>query len=470
MKTNFTLNRLTKLALVPLALVLFLLGGCLEKKLLWSPDGNRAAVLGPDGLQLCDADGKLSPLLVPGAYRAAWLSDSQQLVVARLTDEHSWSAFPKALGPEQTARVIARAESIWQQIQTSGLWGVLTMDINGKGGSKLIKIYLRDHYGEALRAKVDASEWDAIKGETAEIHQLVMARIENGKITTSSVLHESLGTVMEIRTAPGDRAVAFITETGLPAEGQNKDDLQLFVARLNSPEATLVATHCGAFPDWTADGRFLVYTQAASDSTKDDLQLGTLVRREVLDATGAIAIKKDKNELAGWIFSVKSRVRCLKDGRIIFNAAEISLPIAADDYGEQHEQLFAIDQARQSTLVRLIPRKREEELPQTLAFFEISPDEKQVLFGSYTGEVGVLTLATGEVEKVQEAGQNKHQLQGQPVWRKDGEFSYTRRTVMKDGQTPVRKTEVVLRRAGKEKVLSETWPDAMVNELFSDRY
>lgn len=224
----------------------------------------------------------------------------------------------------------------------------------------------------------------------------------------------------------------------------------------------------GLSPDWTPGGRALTYVQAMGGSSKDELRLGSLVQREVLDAGGKIAFKEEKKVLAGWSCSGNTRVRCLRDGRILFNAAEISLPIAAEDYGEQPEQLFAVDPARQATLVRLIPRKQEENLPQTLAFFETSPDEKQVHFGGLGGEVAVLTLASGGVEQVQD-GVAKQTLQGQPVWRKDGEFSYTRRVAKQDGQTPPRKAEVMLRSGEKDRRLSESWPDAMVNQLASER-
>jgi hypothetical protein len=452
---------------IALALGLVLFAGCLEKNLVWSPDGSRAAVLGQEGLYLCDPAGQLSPVLVPGAYRVAWLGDSAQLVVARSHETGSWSEIARAIGPEQAGVLVARAESIWQQVQAGGLWSVLTMELGGKEHAQLTKIYLRERYGEALRAKVDGGEWDGIKSKKTELHELVMARIDGGKIILGTRLHEGMDKVVEIRLAPGDRAVAFVTETALSPEKRG-DDLQLWLARVNGSGATPVAAHVGAFPDWTADGRSLVYIQAAGGSAKDDLRLGTLVQREVLDAGGQVASKEEKKELAGWIFSENTRVRCLRDGRILFNAAEISLPIAAEDYGEQHEQLFAVDPARQATLVRLVPRKQEQNLPQTLAFFEVSPDEKQVLFGGVEDEVAVLTLATGEVERVQDKT-DKQSLQGQPVWRKDGEFSYTRRTAKKDGPTPTRKAEVMLRSGGKDRLLSGSWPDQLVNQLVADR-
>ncbi|MBI2496821.1 MAG: hypothetical protein HYV75_02450 [Opitutae bacterium] len=459
---------LANIAWAPLALMLLLLAGCLEKTLVWSPDGSHAAVIGPDGLYLCDAGGKLTGLLAPDVYLAAWLGDSQQLVLARSRKTGSWNEIARAIGPETADALMARAEAVWQQVQKDGHWSVLTMDVGGKERAELMKIYLRERYGEALQAKVEAGEWDDIKNKQAGLYELTMTRMADGKVTPGTRLHEGLGKIREIRLAPGDRAVAFVTETVLTPEGKTEDDLHLWLARVDGSGATPVAAHVGAFPDWTPDGRSLAYVQAMGGSAKDDLRLGSLVRREVLDASGKIAVKDEKKELAGWIFSDNSRVRCLRDGRILFNAAEISLPIAAEDYGEQHEQLFAVDPARQATLVRLIPRKQEEDLPQTLAFFEVSPDEKQVLFGAFDGSVSLLTLATGEVEQVQE-GVSKQNLQGQPVWRKDGEFSYTSRVVQKDGPAPVRKAEVVLRSGGKVKTLSADWPDQMVNHLVSDR-
>jgi len=76
---------------------------------------------------------------------------------------------------------------------------------------------------------------------------------------------------------------------------------------------------------------------------------------------------------------------------------EFTLPIATKDADVERERLFALDQVRQSTLVRMIPRGEEENMPKNLTFFELSPDEQRVLVGGYEGEVSVLTIATGDV-------------------------------------------------------------------------
>ena len=168
-------------AAVSAALLLLLLSGCLEKHLVWSPDGNRAAVIAKDGLHFCDTEGKLTPLLLPGVYQAAWLGDSQRLVVARERKVGDWTSIARALGPERAGKVAADAESLWKQVETGGQWGILTMDLKKKKEFAVRMIFLRERYGEALRAKVSAGEWDELKSKQAEISELVMARIAGGR-------------------------------------------------------------------------------------------------------------------------------------------------------------------------------------------------------------------------------------------------------------------------------------------------
>jgi len=473
MKTKPNHRRWLKIATAPLALALLLLNGCLEQHLLWSPDGKRAAVIDKhDGLFLCDPDGKLSPPLVPNVFLVAWLSDSQQLILARHHSETKWTPIAQAMGEQSAAALVAQGDALWQKLQTgtsgSSLWHGHGMFEGPDRNEVLIKIYLRERYGEALHVKLETGDWDNVVQQTADIYDLVMAKIDGDKIITGTQLYEGIDQISDCRVSPGDKAVAFVTQI----ESDKDEDGRLWIVQTNTSTPVLVAERVAFFPDWTPDARSLVYLQSSDAPAKDDLRLGTLVQREVRDAGGKIQIQSDKKELGGWFFSSFCRIRCLRDGRILFNAAEITLPVAAGDYGDQRDQLFALDLARQSTLVRLIPRKHENKLPKSLSFFEVSPDERQVLCAWIDGTVGVVTLATGETRQVQEAAEDS--LQGASTWRKDGEFTYTRRTELKDGKKPARAVEVVLATADKEgnykeKVLSQSWPDAMVNALRSDK-
>ena len=485
MKTDSMKRHLTNFAVWPVALLLLLLSGCLEKHLVWSPDGQRAAVIakgGVDeggGLCLCNAEGKLTGRLVPAVYGVAWLGDSQQLVVAREQKTSDWAEVTRMLGAEKTAEVAVKAEAAWEKTaanrqeqwsadqhgsgpfgtKSNGAQRAQALGGDGQGGATMV--YLWAHHADGLRA-LYGKETDEIRAKDAFTgHELLMARIVNDKIQLGTTLHEGLAEIQDIRIAPGDQAVAF-TEEATP--GSDKES-RLMLARINGTGAVLVAERTSLFADWTADGRSLVYVQAlGGGAKKDDLRLASLVRREVLDDHGQIKVAENTEDLAGLMYSNTARVRCLRDGRILFNAVEFNLPVANKDADAEREKLFALDGARQATLVRMIPRNNEEHMPKVLTFFEVSPDEKQVLVGGYEGEVSVLTLATGEVQQIQESGE--YNLMAAPVWRKDGEITYAKRNPTADGKRPDRKAEIVLRKGDQEQVLSQGWSSDMLEQVF----
>jgi len=384
-------------------------------------------------------------------------------VIARKESVTKWNPIAHAAGTKRAEALIAEAEAIWQKLQTGAKWNLLTMSVSDDSEKKQISIYLRERYGDALRAKVDVGEWDEISASKIDVHELVMAKLDGEKIIAGTQLYEGLGEIVEIRPAPADRAVAFVTEYK-----PDKVGLRLQLARVNGSGAISVAERVTAFPDWTPEGRSLVYVQASGTGTSDAIELGALVRREVLNADFQIAVADHGQELAGLVLTELNRVRCLRDGRIIFNAVELQLPMANDDFSDENEQLFAIDPARQPTLVRLIPRKWTKELPQSLAFFEVSPDEKQILFGGIDSSVSLLTIATGEVAKIQ-SGDKDSDLRCAPTWRANGEFFYAKRMSEKDGKKPARSVEAVLRNGDKEKVLSAPWSDEMMHRLFGQK-
>jgi hypothetical protein len=435
------------------ALCMMAMTGCLEQLLVWSPDGQRAVVLAQGKLYLTDASGKLSPELAANVTRVAWLNDSQRLVLATAEGISEWKAIVQEIGPAKEQEISAAAEAVWKNLQAGTPWKEAEKQ-SEVHDSDVLCIYLRERHGNELPSKVDAEAWEQIKKSEAALCRLVAARIEGGKIALGAVLHHGLGQYKEIRPAADGKAVAFVVEEPLV---QN-ECYRLLVTSLEAPQPIEVARNVAFSPDWTPDGQALAYLQAAAGQSEGKTPLpvlGTLVLQKVISADGKIAAETNPESLAGCIFSVEMRVRCLRDGRILFNAVEFSLPIAKADFGGEHDQLFAIDPKRQSTLARLIPRRDEHQLPKGLAFFEVSPDERRVLFGTYKGAVSVLTLESGAVQQIQPAGED---LQGAPQWRNADEFSYVRRRQAKPGEKPEREWDLVLRRGEQETVLSRGWP------------
>jgi hypothetical protein len=120
--------------------------------------------------------------------------------------------------------------------------------------------------------------------------------------------------------------------------------------------------------------------------------------------------------------------------------------------------LFLVDraQAMRPTLTPIIRRDQLDELPESLALFEVSPDSRQVLFAG-DGEVLLLTLATGTIERFPQGdtGFDDPQLP-LPVWRRPGEFSYVKH---------MGRNELVVRRGSSEIALSVSWPDRMLQRV-----
>jgi hypothetical protein len=191
----------------------------------------------------------------------------------------------------------------------------------------------------------------------------------------------------------------------------------------------------------------------------------------VLDATGRIALAQNENDLADLAFSTPDRVRCLRDGRILFASAERHFP-SLKSGDENREQLFAFAPDPRPAISPLIPPARLPSLPPALARFEVSPDEKQVLFSSDNGDVHVFTLSTGEIEKIPGSLYSGGEYPA-PAWRKPGEFTYAARISPATGK-PAGASEsqardaIILRRGHDETVLTDNWKPETIECFLQD--
>jgi hypothetical protein len=248
-------------------------------------------------------------------------------------------------------------------------------------------------------------------------------------------------------------AVAFVTPIELSPESD--DSLQILVSPIDgAAPAKIVATQTSALPAWSADGRSLLcFKGEEQGGSSGDLRLGALKAFELLDAEGRILANPQDRDLAGLIFHDRNRLHCLRDGRVLFNAAEFNLPIASKDR-KTREEFFVADPAG-TAVSRLFPRALLAGLPPSLAHFEVSPDDTQILVSSEEGAVWLLTLADQRVEKVCEGAEKGDSIAA--VWRAPGEFTYR-----KVGGP---RAELVLRRGSTETILSRTWPDEVLQRL-----
>ena len=429
------------------AAALLVLAGCVTQRVVWSPDGKQAAVLSEDGLYLCDAEGTISGLLLPDVTAVAWFQDSRRLAVDRSVTCTNWQGLAVVLSPQGRENIKSTANELLARLQPGNRDQVLEAE-SGSDKKLLFArlLYLRDEGGAAtLKLLEGAKQFKDLK---VEVSTLSVAQVTNGALEVGPILVSEIGDIGQIRVSPNSAAIAYTTDNGLwvIAVGSGKPGRQ-------------VAETVAVSPDWSPDGNFLVYITAARTNSADDIRLGVLTRQRVLNESGQVEIQSNRVDLAGLLFNDQSRVRCLRDGRILFASEEWRLPVTTNDL-PQRQQLFALDPERQSTLTPLVPRGTQEMLPANLSNFEISPDEKRIAVCGDKSEVAVFTLASGNVEVVQEPADNDKKsadTKSIPCWRTATELCFI---AIQNSNTNKPKAEVGLWENGKTRLISRSWPAA----------
>jgi hypothetical protein len=444
-----------------------LMTGCVSRRIAWSPDGAHAAVFAGDGLHVCGPDGALSEMILPGNGLAEWFSDSHRLAVMSEVGKQSWKDLQKVLSPEECQRVAQGGKTVLDQFKAGHNLTDALNTLTGLGDyeKNAVAVYLAESEGTKEQA---GTNWDALQQKEASVLQIRIGTLEEGKLALGPPLINSLRKILDIRVSPTGTAIAYT------AEDDKDDGGQLLVLRTDgSAPPQLVAKNTAYCSDWSVDGHSLLYVHAMNESAAgDQLSLGSLTRRGILNAAGGIEIRTNADDLAGLLFDVNNKVRCLSDGRIIFAALDLHLPCTSLDM-PQHPQLFALDPERQAAVIPLIPRAMQDSLPDNADFYETSPDGKRIAISGEKGAVAVLTLATGKLDTVQAAGkkeavsapdknseslsQYKEQEAASddtlsvPVWRSASELCFIFRT---NGQP----AQVALWNHGTNRVLSANWP------------
>jgi hypothetical protein len=465
--TNAAGRRARAFATLLLAVAAVTSAGCLPRQLvIWSPDASRAIVMDSNSTSLCNGDGKLARLDVGTVSAAAWLPDSKRALLAVRKSAAKWNDLAAVLDQPTADAVADAASDLEKAIAATPAEKDLTdndaqrimKEVFEHRGSLLVAalVYLRDNRPEALRKRASETRWNDILRLVVPYAQLAVCALDGESLKPEMVVLNSLKGVNELRLSRGGKAVAFVT-----GSDQTEDSVSLWAAPVAAGARPLeIADQVALYPDWSADGQYLAYIHATAQpqQAKDrTILLGALATRRVADASGnLLTIPPDAQDLAGLLFAQTLGVRCLADGRIIFSSADVTLPTTAADM-PQHMMLFAFDPARPATLIRMIPRQSQADLPMSM-IFELSPDQKQVSI-SGDGKVCVMTLATGHIEKVQPISADTRML---PSWRKAGELCFVIPPAKDD---PNSRPQVGLWSAGKTRVISTDWPDEVLWNL-----
>jgi hypothetical protein len=104
-----------KRILVSLLLSTTLLTACDRTDLVvWSPDGNRVAIIASNSLRVGDESGKLSAPVLDNAKFCRWLPDSIHVVVVSTKETTSWKDVKDLLSTSEQKSVPRIAEKVWK--------------------------------------------------------------------------------------------------------------------------------------------------------------------------------------------------------------------------------------------------------------------------------------------------------------------------------------------------------------------
>lgn len=454
--------------LVGLVLIGFGIAGCIpEKRVNWAPDGKKATVIGGDrGLYLCDGQGTLTEPLASGVRCVAWFPDSQRLAIVQTGKVTTWTDLAAMLTPDLRQRVVTVGEALNAEVQAyTGKWDDFPAHaLSEVGGpvSGAVTLYVRDTHADTLSVKLGPEQWAEVKDADIEVYTLCVARISAGALTIGEPLVRSIFEPEALRVSPLGTSIAFATSSV-----EHDDVFELYVRPVDgSATPRLVAAPVARFADWSANGRDLVFAGSGQRGTfcSDALHLGVIARRHVCAADGTpLESFSEQEDLAGILFLGESRVRCLRDGRIVFAALEVQLPCTTADMPDR-AGLFTIDPGRTPGVTRLIPRQAAASFPDAVGMFEVSPDEQRICVPGGNGEIAVLTIATGDVQTYL-SSDTADGVKTWPCWRSDTELCFA---VHGHGGGNAARSEIVLCKvndqgeSSERKIISKDWPENIV--------
>ncbi len=438
------------------------LAGCIpEKRVVWSPDSSRAAVIAADGLHLCAPDGALSKPLLAGARRVAWFPDSKRLLVLHTTKAKTWSDVEKLLTPAQRDSVAASAKELREQVLAfNGSWDKFkprfARPLTG-GEQAAALIYLRDKLGEGLAKHVGAT-WKDFEQMELDVWNAQVFDAAADSITAGKSLVVSIDELQSPSVAPNAKLVAIARPRGA---GDSPVYELVVIATDAAPNAPILvaAKNVSLNYDWSPDGRSLAYIYTASSNEEDRaaIQLGALATIDVADSSGKLLAQPARqDDRAGLLFQQFLTVRWLKDGRLLFSSYEASLPATTRDMPQQWT-LFAIDPRMSASVLRVLPRDFAFPLQKELPWFDVNPDGRRVLLPGTAGRVALFDLATSESTEIVADNDPDGDLRTLPVWRNNDEACVA--VPPGSAMGTASRCEIVLWKDPKQtRMLSKNWP------------
>jgi len=494
-------NRIKSLGLIGFYVAMVFFIGCIpENSLEWSDDGS-VGLLRVDGV-LFLVDGKNGQLTVvtkecvqpwPGISK-----DGSLIAYSPEVDCNSLSEGLKILPPGQVKMIKYNAKRMGQEILEAGSLGMTDKFpepydelLESEEYKNWVIRYMVENADSKLLEILGEEGIKLAREKDLRYYQIVVVPGDN--LEDKHIVASTIFKTFMTRISPDKRYVAYVMQT---QHGEEEMEYSLYVASLKSEVKNLLVDERAALGyDWRQDSRAIAYINADTENLgEDEMVLGTLQERIVADEENNLLAKpieldKDENgsvemykcnndvsSLAGLVFYPWLKVRYGLGGRIFFSTCLMPLPMSTRD--EPGWSLFCYDSVT-GMVTNVLPQSVSVHTSQSLSMlqFELSPDGMKVLLPIRHNRLIDYEFGTDKAGMpiFDDEGFGEEELSALvPTFKGNNEISFlvsgdSHYFEEKQRGKPGRYEIIVLDRAAlKGRVLSESWPDEIMNELKQD--
>jgi hypothetical protein len=437
-------------------------------RVVWSPNGRVAAVLGGDGLRITDDSGKLSDVIMADADAIAWMDDSSRMIVAHTIKVKSWKEIKALASPWRSLRIGREADALLRLVSPAPANWATTQPTTSRSFSKelgqalrqaalrsasfdpaqqMALLHLLEDYEHVL-AEAAGDQWKEVRERiAAPITAFDVVSIDSKTgATEAKRIGTSLDQVVQLEVRPDGKAFAWTAQKYATFASETlpwRLNMMSLDGKAFEEVAQIVSTIA-----WSQDGKHLLSARVGSGMY---LNSGTVSMDHVTSERGEL-LDDIRSSGGAWLLTHRAQL-CIGrvgDG-VVFQSESASIPgttFIGGDGDEQYvglpDRLFRYD-ADRNVVKALLPDKSYEAVGQ-VDYFQVSPDGKRILAVA-GGYLAVVWLDNGAVlglvgqPSVVSAPRGTSGTGGRlgtytmPVWRSNDEICFVANTHHRPGST-----------------------------------
>ncbi len=428
-----------------------LLAACEDKRVVWSPDATKAAVLGSDGLRFSDSGGKLTQPLLKETARFTWCPDSKQCVLVRAVPVKDWTEIEPMLSKEESERIRNQAEKLFTEIsEFKGSEDELNKklendEIIDKTWKAESVAYLDYTHGPELAKKIP--DWNNLPKAQSYIFMLEKYNAQGDALTDPVLLKKTLNSIENVSVSPAGNGISYVVDNNTG---------KLFVVSPDGKNTRLVSSDCNKYPSWSADGKSLYFIEADGE-TKNNFRMGSINSVDI----DSEKLDNSRHYQATVSFDQSDVIQVLPDKSIIFSNRKTVFPnvdnVSNSEIFIKRKGKNDVEQLTDGTLQKL-----------DVQSFSVSPNGSKVALCSKSGAVHILTVVDKKVQTIL-PDQKAAGMKFTPNWRSESQICLAVKSEKPNSKNSDGELALLNLKDKSIKILSSDWPISCTSDFLVEK-